>query len=385
MRFSFATSDQIMFGAGVLREVGTLAADLGRRPLVLVGGSPARAEPLIELLAHAGLDVQLFGVDHEPDIALISRGVKQARDTQRDLIIGFGGGSVIDSAKAIAALTTNPGDPLLYLEVIGAGEALHEDPLPVIAIPTTAGTGAEVTRNAVLAAPDKQVKVSLRDRRMLPTLALIDPELTRSMPAHVTAYTGMDALTQVIEPFVSNMANPLTDAICREGIARAGRSLRHAYSDGDDMDARSDMALASLMGGLALANAKLGAVHGFAGPLGGMYDAPHGAICAALLAPVMRANLKALRARDADNPALTRYDEIGQLLTGKPNARAEEAIAWVEATAEQLGIPPLGVYGIEEAHFDDIIARSQRASSMKGNPLPLTDAELAGILRAALS
>lgn len=211
------------------------------------------------------------------------------------MVIGLGGGSVLDAGKAIAALVTNLGNVFDYLEVIGKGQPLVNAPLPFIAIPTTAGTGTEVTRNAVLGSPAHGVKVSLRSPMMLPSLAIVDPELTYGLPPEITASSGLDALTQLIEPFVSVKANPMTDAICREGIRHAAKSLRTVYHNGADASAREGMSLASLFGGLALANAALGAVHGFAGPLGGMLNAPHGAICAKLLPLVMEVNIKVLR------------------------------------------------------------------------------------------
>jgi alcohol dehydrogenase class IV len=296
----------------------------------------------------------------------------------------MGGGSAIDAGKAIAALVTNPGDPLQYLEVIGQGQPLTAAPLPFIAIPTTAGTGAEVTRNAVLASGEHRVKVSLRHPLMLARAAIIDPELTYSVPPAVTASTGMDALTQCLEPFVSNAANPMTDALCREGMLRAARSLRRAYNQGEDAAAREDMALCSLFGGLALANAKLGAVHGFAGPLGGMYPIPHGTACAALLAPVMEANIRALRERQPDSPSLARYTEVARLLTGQPQASAEDGAAWARELTAALNIPPLAQYGVRREHFPEIVEKAARASSMKGNPIPLTDTELTAVLETAL-
>jgi alcohol dehydrogenase class IV len=299
-------------------------------------------------------------------------------------VIGFGGGSALDGAKAIAALTANDGDPLDYLEVIGKGKPLRRVPLAVIAIPTTAGTGSEVTANAVLASKEHAIKVSLRSPLMLPRVALIDPELTCSLPAEVTASTGMDALTQCIEPFVSNRANPVTDAVAREGMLRGGRSLRQAYAQPDDADARRDMALAALFGGMALANAKLGAVHGFAAPIGGMFDAPHGAVCAALLPPVMEANLRALRERAPDSDALARYAEVARLLTGDAAATPEDGAAWARQLLADLTIAPLSAYGVTEESVTAIVEKAAVASSMQGNPIALTADELSAILRSAL-
>ena len=299
-------------------------------------------------------------------------------------MIGLGGGSALDAAKAVAALAANGGDPLDYLEVIGKGQALRKASLPCIAIPTTVGTGAEVTRNAVLASPEHGIKASLRSPTMLPRLALVDPELTHSLPPEVTASTGLDALTQLIEPFTSSKAIPLTDAFCREGMARAARSLRRAYEHGGDAAAREDMALASLLGGLALANAGLGAAHGFAGPVGGMFSAPHGAVCVALLPHVMAVNVRALRSRQPDSTALRRYDEVARILIGEAAAEAEAGIAWVAALAAALHVPPLAAYGITEADLPALVEKTAVASSTKANPIPLTADELREILALAL-
>jgi alcohol dehydrogenase class IV len=253
-----------------------------------------------------------------------------------------------------------------------------------VAIPTTAGTGAEVTRNSVLAAPEQKVKVSLRHLSMLPRVALVDPVLTYAMPPSVTASTGLDALTQCLEPFVSHLATPLTDGFCREGMRRGARSLSRAFVDGSDVEARRDMALTSLCGGLALANAKLGAVHGFAGPVGGMFDAPHGAVCARLLPFVMEANVRALQERAPSSPALDRYQEVAAILTGNPGARVAEGVAWVQALGEELAVPGFASYGMQEGHLAEIVAKSMTSSSMKGNPIALTESELTRVLSQAL-
>ena len=374
--FGFATATQIRFGDGTLAEIGALAAAFGNRALIVTSGKAARHQPLLDYLAQAGIETSVFSVSGEPDIATITEGVAQAQ--QQDMVIGFGGGSSIDAGKAIAALATNPGPVLDYLEVIGKSQPLQHAPLPYIAIPTTAGTGAEVTRNAVLESPEHRVKVSLRSPLMLPRIALVDPLLTHSLPASVTASTGMDALTQLIEPFVSNQANPLTDALCREGLQHASRSLRQVYADGQNASARTDMALASLFGGLALANAKLGAVHGFAGTLGGMYHAPHGTICAALLAPVMSMNIA-----HGDEGIRSRYAEIARILTQDADASAEDALLWVKETSRLFQIPGLASLGLKDADMGTIIEQSARSSSMKGNPITLTAEQLQSILEQA--
>ena len=382
--FSFATAGEIRFGRGAVATAPQRVTGLGKRALLVTGSTGQRAVALAKALADAGVEVAQYRVSGEPTVEVALAGVDAARDHGSDVIIGLGGGSVIDTGKAIAALLTNPGSPFDYLEVVGKGQPLTAPAAPYVAIPTTAGAGAEVTRNAVLKVSEQAVKVSLRSPLMLPKLVIVDPELTDSMPPGVTASTGLDALTQVMEPFVSHLANPLTDAFCQEGIARAARSLRRAYEHGDDTAAREDMALVGLLGGLALANAKLGAVHGFAGPLGGMYDIPHGIICARLLPFVMETNVAALQARRPDSPSLARYDELARLVTGDPRADARAGVAWVQALCDALAVPPLGQYGIEESAFPEIVEKSQWASSMKGNPLPLTEAELTRILAQAV-
>jgi alcohol dehydrogenase class IV len=271
-----------------------------------------------------------------------------------------------------------------YAEVIGLGKPLTRPSLPFIAIPTTAGTGTEVTRNAVLASPGHRVKVSLRSPHLLPRLALVDPELTYSLPPGPTASTGLDALTQLIEPFLSARANPMTDALAREGMRRIARSLRRACDHGGDVEAREDLSLASLFGGLVMANASLGAVHGIANPFGGMFPSPHGAVCARLLAPVMAANIRAAKERQPGSELLRRLDEVAQTLTGSAAAAADEAVVWLRDVCRALEIPPLSSYGMTPADFPDLIQRALVASSMKANPVTLTQDELRQILDEAI-
>jgi alcohol dehydrogenase class IV len=384
MKFEFATAERIMFGPGVLEEAGEKMASMGTRAFIVTGWSARNAKRLIEILSDKGVQGFTFSVRGEPTISAVQTGVDLARQFKSDLVIGIGGGSALDCGKAVAALFTNPGEVLDYLEVVGKGQPLGAAPLPYVAIPTTAGTGSEVTKNAVLSVPEKQVKVSLRSNRMLPRLAVVDPRLTLELPAQITAQTGLDALTQLIEPYVSNAANPLTDGLCREGIRRAARSLRRAFQYGDDLDARQDMSVASLLGGLALANAKLGAVHGFAGPLGGMFSAPHGAICARLLPIVMQVNVQALQQRMAESPIIRRYAEVAEILTGEPGATAQDGADWVQSLCEDLAIPPLGQYGLQEAQIEMVVEKSAPTSSMKGNPILLTQEELRRILAQAI-
>ncbi len=384
MAFEFATSARIIFGAGTAEQLPELASAMGRRVLLVTGADPARHSQRVDALARVDLACTVISAAGEPSIATIEEARAEARRSRCDLVIAIGGGSVIDSGKALAALIPNPGEALDYLEVIGAGEKLTVSPLPFIALSTTAGTGAEVTKNAVLSSPEHRVKVSLRDNRMLPDIALVDPLLTHSLPPAATARTGMDALTQLLEPFVSHLANPLTDALCEAGLRRAGRSLRRVVAEPNDADARADMALASLLGGLALANAKLGAVHGFAGVLGGLTGAPHGTVCAALLPGVTKANMAALAERAADSPALEKYRRAARLLLDSPDATAQDALDWINETSRLFEIPRLGELGIDKTDFAEIVAKSQVSSSMKGNPVRLDAHELEAVLSAAL-
>jgi len=384
MKFEFATAARIVFGRGALRELGGIAAGLGTRAIVVAGGPPALAAGAVEVLAARGVAATVHGVRGEPTLGGVRAGVEAARTAGADLIVAIGGGSVIDSGKAIAALVANGGDPLDYLEVVGQGRPITLPSLACIAVPTTAGTGSEVTRNAVIASPEHRVKASLRSPHLLPRVALVDPELTLGVPAAVTAATGMDALTQLIEPLVSARANPLTDALCREGLRRGAGALARACRDGADVAAREDLSFAALCGGLALANSGLGAVHGFAAPIGGMFEAPHGAVCARLLGPVIEANLRALRQRDRDHPALSRYDEIARIVTGRADAVADDAAQWAHSIARELGIPPLSAYGLGTGAVADVVAAAQKASSMQANPVRLTADELESVLRAAM-
>ena len=384
MKFEFYTATRIVFGAGAVHNVGASAIEFGGRALVVTGRDTRRAERLLANLKSADVSSAIFPVAGEPELATVEQGVKLARAERCELVIGFGGGSAIDAAKAIAAMLANDGELLDYVEIIGRGKPLAKPSAPFIAIPTTAGTGAEVTRNAVLASPEHKLKVSLRSPLMQPRVAVVDPELTYDLPPALTASTGMDALTQLIEPFVCNRANPMTDGLCIEGLRRAARSLRIAFSKGRDKDAREDMAVASLFGGLALSNAGLGAVHGFAGPIGGSFSAPHGAICAALLPDVMAMNLRALRQRDPNGPALYRYAEAARWLIGDMNARPDDGVKWVRALVLDLKVPRLGSFGIRREHFPDLVAKAANASSMKANPIVLTPEELTEILEQAL-
>ncbi|MDO8836617.1 MAG: iron-containing alcohol dehydrogenase [Vicinamibacterales bacterium] len=383
-RWEFATATRILFGRGTAAEAAAIVAGLGRRALVVSGSTPTRAEWLVNALDSMGLEPRLIYVEGEPTVAFAADAAAFARRMSADVVVAIGGGSALDTGKAIAALATNTDDVFDYLEVVGRGVPLSATPLPFVAIPTTAGTGAEVTKNAVLAVPDRRVKVSLRSPLMLPRVAIVDPALTRTLPPAATAFTGLDALTQNIEPFLSWRATPLTDALCRDGIGRVARSLRRAWADGEDLDAREDMAVASLCGGLALANAGLGAVHGLAGPIGGMFNAPHGAVCAALLPHVCRVNLRALEARAPEHHARARAAEVARLLTGRAHATMAHGVAWLGEMVQTLGVPTLAQWGVTPTDLPALVNQAIRSSSMAANPVALEPDELTEILSSAL-
>jgi alcohol dehydrogenase class IV len=377
--FDLALPGRISFGSGLAVKVPQVVGELGSRVLVATGSQPGRISHLLDQLADRVTTVASVAVAGEPTVEDARAAAEAGRRIGADVVLAIGGGSVIDLAKAAAMLVANGGDPLDYLEVVGRGLPITLPALPLVAVPTTAGTGTEVTANAVLSSPEHGVKASLRHLGMVPRHAIVDPDLTVGCPPAVTAASGMDALTQCLEPYVSKKANPVTDGWAATGMIRSGRSIVAAHADGSDLAARNDMALAALMGGLALANAKLGAVHGFAAVIGGMTQAPHGAICAALLAPVCRANL--LRATP---PVARRFHEVAQWLTGDPGATAEDGISWIEATRDALRIPGLAGFGLTAADAGEIAAKAARASSTAGNPVVLDAAAMAEIYLSAL-
>jgi alcohol dehydrogenase class IV len=384
LRVEFATAGRIVFGPGTVSELGPMARAIGRRAFVVTGKDKIRHAGVIGDLEGAGLGCALFGVSSEPTVHVVREGAALFRSAGCELLIAIGGGSVIDAGKAIAALASNPGDVLDYLEVVGKGQVLTVPPFPVIAVPTTAGTGSEVTRNAVLQSSEHGVKASMRSPMMLPRVAIVDPQLTLGLPPAITASTGLDALTQLIEPYVCSRANPFTDSFCLDGLHAVKRSLARAFANGADAAARAGMSWASLLGGLALANAGLGVVHGFAAPIGGMFDAPHGAVCAAILPHGMEANIRALRAHDPESSALERYREIARVLTDDREASPEEGAAWVRQLVLTLRIPGLAAYGLREEHLSDIAAKAAHASSMKANPVDLSQPELIWILEQSI-
>ena len=390
--FEFSTVGRIVFGPGAADGLGDIAASFGRRALLVVGSRTLDRDGVVRRIAAAlaerKVEATVFAAHGEPDVELVDSAARQAVDEGCDLVIGLGGGSALDAAKAAAVLATNGGSALDYMEVVGRGASLNRPGLPIVAVPTTAGTGAEATRNAVITARERAFKASIRSPYLLPRVAVVDPTLTLSLPAGVTASTGLDALTQLLEAFVSRRASAITDALALEGLRRAGRSLAKACDRGDDLEARTDMCLASLLGGVVLANAGLGAVHGFASPLGGRYPIPHGAACAALLPHVTSANVWALRQRDPGGPTLAKYAAAGEALLGTRSVTISEgAEACARALADLvrlLAIPPLKAFGVRLEDVPDLVAAAEGASSMRGNPIALTKVELAEVLAAAI-
>lgn len=384
-RFDLAVPGDVRFGAGRVADVPAVLSGLGVTSALLVTGSrPDRVDGVRSGIESAGIGVEVLAVRGEPTIEVVRRGLTAAVGADCDGVVGVGGGSVLDTAKAVAALGVSRSDPLDHLEVVGAGLPLTGPGLPCVAVPTTAGTGSEVTRNAVLAVGD--TKASLRGPLLLPRVALVDPDLLVGVPRATIASSGLDALTQLIEPYLSIRANPMTDAWARDGIIRSARSLRRAWAEGldDDSALRDDLALASLLGGLCLANAGLGAVHGFASALGARLGAPHGATCAALLAATFESNLTALRDRDAGNPSLAKADDVAQLLTGDPGATGDDAVVWLADLVAVFDIPGLASYGATEVDLPELAAAGRRASSMRANPIELSDPELVTILRRSM-
>lgn len=381
--FEFATASQIIFGNNSVEKVPDLLKGIGNNVLFVTGKNTVRSKKIISELLQKECKVTTFSVNSEPTIGIIDEGVNIARVKNCNVVIGFGGGSVVDSAKAIAAMIPNKGVLLDYLEVIGQGNSLIENPLPCIAIPTTAGTGAEVTKNSVIKSTRHNVKVSLRSNKMYPDIAVVDPVLTWSVPPELTASTGTDALTHLLETFVSSQSNSFIDNYCREGLHRISTSLVDAYNNGNNAEARENMAMASMLGGIALANVKLGAVHGFAGPMGGMFPISHGEICACLLPAVMEVNINVLKMQK-NKEMLKKYDELAQILTREKSAKATDGILWIENLIKNLQIPSLSKFGLTESDFPELIQKAKNSSSMKGNSVLLHEDDLRLILKRSL-
>ena len=385
--FEFFSVPRIIVERGGRRRLGELATGMGTRAL-LVQNAPPLADEVSGILRASGLTCEVFSQRGEPTVEDVRAALAMARAAGSDVVIALGGGSAIDLAKAVAALLTNGGDVLDYMEVVGKGQKLTKRSAPWIAVPTTSGTGAEATRNAVIGYKEKHFKASVRSELMLARIALLDAEMQATAPAAVTAASGCDALCQVIESYTSTGANPISDGLAMEGVSRAGRSLAKAYHNGADLDAREDMAIAALLSGITLGNAGLGAVHGFAAPMGANFPVPHGVVCAALLPHVIEANVRALRQENANHPTLRRYATIGRVLSGQADAgdadAIDAAVRFVADLTRDLAIPPLGNYGVSEASIAPMVELAKKASSMRYNPTSLSDESLGAVLRRAI-
>jgi len=378
--FTLATPGEIVFGCGTATSLATRTTAISGRVLLFRGSAGGRTADLLGELRACECDVLEVAVAGEPELEQAREFAISARGFAAGVGLAVGGGSVLDMGKAVCALAANPGDVLDHIEVVGAGRPLVNRPIPLIAAPTTAGTGSEATRNAVLQSRTHGVKASLRSPWMLPAVALVDPELTLPLPRHLTAQTGMDALTQVIEPFLCRKANRLTDALCMDAIPRAMKWLEVACFEPENLRAREEMAWASLCGGLALANAGLGAVHGFAAAIGGMGSMPHGAVCAALLPHVYRANWEEAN-RGAEAELERRFRESATLICGEPEP--EVAADRLLKLAAKLEIPTLSQLGLARSRLEEVALKAAKASSMKANPVDLNHGRLVGILESA--
>ena len=384
MNFSLLTPAKIIFGDGSADQIAPILKSWGCPVLFVTSAHHPSLNQVEESLMAAGVEYYIESVHGEPTISKVEELTNIAKDHHCGAVLAMGGGSVLDSGKAVSAMINNPGNIMDYLEVVGAGKPLQHPAVNMLAVPTTSGTGSEVTKNAVILVEDKHVKVSLRSDWMVPTVALIDPLLTISLPPEITASTGMDALTQVIEPYVSCKANAMTDLFCGAGIQAASQSLLAAYQNGSDHEPRRKMAWASLMGGMSLANAGLGAVHGFAAVLGGMYDAPHGSICARLLPIVFETNARVLAAAGNQQPYLKRFEQVAQWLAGYESATIKDGVDFLEMLAAEMDIPYLSKFGVRGEDIPEIVEKARKASSMKGNPIVLDDTILSEIMIRAI-
>lgn len=392
MTFEWAIPASIIFGRGAISQIGPRVAGFGRRVLfVRDGGLPENGGPVDAVrgrLESGGLAVKEEVINGEPTVERVDEIVRRARPFSPEAVLGLGGGSAMDTAKAAAGLLGNGGEVLDYLEIIGTGKPFDRPAIPLIAVPTTAGTGSEATRNAVLTSRAHGVKASLRGLALLPRLSLVDPALTDALPADITASTGLDALTQCLESYVALKANPFTDALALEGLRRAAKSLERACRGGDVPDARDDMSLAALFSGICLANAGLGAVHGLAAAIGGKFPAPHGAVCGRLLPHVFSANVQALAASPAGRPALAKCLAIADIFLPDDGGNDETRLARLEdrlfELVAEMKIPGLASYGITNADFPALASSAARSSSIRQNPVVLSESALPEILRASL-
>lgn len=388
IQFEFLPLPQIYFGRKQINKISSSTKQYGHNTLIVVSESVWKNNEIQSIIdiefATNDISKTVFLSKGEPTTKKVDQGVERARKEKVDVIIAIGGGSALDLGKAIAGLVPNTGSAKDYMEVIGKGAKINNQPLPLIVIPTTAGTGTEVTKNAVILSREDKLKSSIRSPLLIPKVAIIDPELMVSLPKEITASCGLDALTQLIEAFTSNKSQPITDSLAILGIQKVTESLIRAFDEGNDLDAREDMAFASLLSGICLANAGLGAVHGLAGPIGGMFDAPHGMICGALLAPTIEQNILKLLSQIPYSNKLSKYARLGEIVSGHSFESIREAvtniIGYTKNITKILEMPKLSEFGIKQSDFDIIITKAKKSSSMKYNPVELSDEQLTKIL-----
>lgn len=387
--FSIARLPRIEFGSGAFRKLPDIAAGYGRRLLLVTGAhsflASEQADWLFTTFKERGIGWEVVTIAVEPAPTFIDATVAALRNEHFDAVIGIGGGSALDAAKAIAGLL-GPGNSVMdHLEGVGPELPYCGPATPFIAVPTTAGTGSEATKNAVLSI-EGQFKKSFRDEALVAEWAIVDPNFLATCPPALIAADGMDAFTQLLESFVSTRSNPMTDALARSGIMAVKDSLLSLYREQSE-DARAKMSYAALLSGICLAQTGLGAVHGLAAPLGAFFPIPHGVACGTLVATATAINIAALKARDPESPALPKYAEIGRRFAMQKGLNGEEARSYLVATLrqweEQLALPRLEQCRLTSADFSQIVANS-RGSSMKTNPITLTDDEIASILAARL-
>lgn len=375
--FGLLTPGKILFGRGRATEAPPLIAHFGKRVFITHGHSPERGLWLDRALKAQGCSVLTHSCPSEPTLEQLTKALAIARDFNAEAVVAIGGGSAIDLGKAVAALLPAEEDPVEHLEVVGKGLPLNSAPIPFVAMPTTSGTGAEATKNAVIGIPSHRRKVSLRDDRMIAQLAIVDPALTDATPRDVTLASGLDAITQVIEPYLCKAASPFTDAICRPAIP-AGIAALLALMEGEYEDARDALAWVSLAGGIALTNSGLGAVHGLAGVIGGVTNAPHGAICGALLPHILRMHA---RRHNAEAPTATCVAEVSSWLSAAFGAG--DGIGALETWAHESGLSRLSQLGLSPLDHEEVVKAALLSSSMKADPTCPTSADLADILLAA--
>jgi alcohol dehydrogenase class IV len=376
--FQFMTTSRIIFGEGSLQSSLSVINQFGYSVLLVTGKDLTRSQLIINYLKGQSMRYQHISVSGEPNITMVEESAVLARRFKPDMVVAIGGGSVLDMGKALAAMVTNAGDLYDYVEVVGRNVPIKAEPLPMIAIPTTASTGSEVTKNAVLKSAQDKVKVSLRSPEMLPNVAIVDPTLTYGTDPQTSGRGAMDAFTHLMEAYVCGEPNPLTDMICEEGLRR----LTHSIISGcrqDNPRARSDLSFAAMLGGMAITNAKLGAAHGLAAALGGKISAPHSVIAARLAPFVMQENMRAAK-QEGRSDLLARYRKIAKLVTEDDDADMDDAIRWVNSMLDKLEIPSLSHYGVCDISFATVAEDAMKTVAIKGNPLPLTRDRLIELL-----